>query len=54
MNFTQYFQTMRLRPDRAMIRMEWIQQVVDHPVTEVILSDGRIRCWAPIPEMEER
>jgi hypothetical protein len=54
MKFTQYFQTMRLRPDRAMIRMEWIQQVVDHPVKEVIQTDGRIRRWAPIAEMEGR
>ena len=52
MNFTQYFQTMRLRPDRAMIRMEWIQRVVEDPVEEVIQNDGRIRRWAPIQEME--
>jgi hypothetical protein len=52
MKFTQYFQTMRLRPDRAMIRMEWIQQVVDYPVKEVIQTDGRIRRWAPISEIE--
>ena len=54
MKFTQYFQAMRLRPDRAMIRIEWIQQVVEHPVREVIQTDGRIRRWASIPEMEGR
>jgi hypothetical protein len=54
MKFTQYFQAMRLRPDRAMIRMEWIQQVVEHAVKEVIQTDGRIRRRAPIPEMEGR
>ena len=54
MIFTQYFHAMRLRPDRAMIRMEGIQQVVEHPVKEVIQTDGRIRRWAPIPEMEGR
>jgi hypothetical protein len=37
-----------------MTRMEWIQQVVDHPVKEVIQRDGRIRRWAPIAEMEGR
>ena len=54
MKFTQYFQAMRSRSDRAMIRIEWIQQVVEHPVKEVIQTDGRIRRWAPIPEMEGR
>jgi hypothetical protein len=37
-----------------MIRGEWIQQVVDHPVREVIQEDGRIRRWAAISEMEGR
>ncbi len=34
--------------------MEWIQQVVAHPVKEVTQKDGRIRRWAPIQEMEGR
>jgi hypothetical protein len=54
LKFTRYFQSVRLRPDRAMIRLEWIQQVVEHPVKEVIQQDGRIRRWAPIQEMEGR
>ena len=54
MKFTQYFQAMRSRSDRAMIRIEWIQQVFKHPVKEVIQKDGRIRRWAPIQEMEGR
>jgi hypothetical protein len=37
-----------------MIRIEWIQQVVEYPVKEVIQTDGRIRRWAPIQEMEGR
>jgi len=37
-----------------MIRMEWIQHVVTHPVREVIQADGRIRRWARIEEMEGR
>jgi len=48
---TQYFEAMRARPDRAMIRDEWIQYVIDHPVREMIQNDGRIRRWAPIAEM---
>jgi hypothetical protein len=50
--FTKYFESMKQRPDRAMIRIEWIQQVVDHPVKEKMQSDGRIRRWAPIKEMD--
>lgn len=52
--FTQYFLAMRQRPDRGMIRLEWIQLVMEHPVREVIQSDGRIRRWAPIDEIEGR
>jgi len=37
-----------------MIRMEWIQPVIDYPVREVIQADGRIRRWAPIREMDDR
>jgi len=52
MKFTRYFEAMRNRPDRAAIKLEWIQRVVEHPVKEVVQKDGRIRRWAPIPEME--
>lgn len=54
MKFTKYFQEMRLRSDRAVIRLEWIQQVLKNPVKEIIQKDGRIRRWAPIEEMEGR
>lgn len=54
MRFAQYFEAMRKRPDRAMIRMEWIQRVVKNPVKEVVQQDGRIRRWAPIEEMDGR
>jgi hypothetical protein len=37
-----------------MIRDEWIQHVVEHPVREVIQEDGRIRRWAAIEEMQGR
>jgi hypothetical protein len=52
--FTQYFQAMRQRPNRAIIRLEWIQRVIDQPVKEIIQQDGRIRRWAPIEEMDGR
>ena len=48
MKFTRYFMAMRQRPDRAMIQMEWIQRVVEHPEKEVVQQDGRIRRWARI------
>ncbi len=52
MQFTQYFHSTRKRPDRSFIRLEWIQQALDHPLREVIQEDGRIRRWASIAEMD--
>jgi hypothetical protein len=52
--FTQYFQTMRARPDRDGIRLEWIQRMMDKPSKEVIQADGRIRRWAAIAEADGR
>ena len=45
---------MRNRPDRAAIRNEWIALAIEHPVKEVIQSDGRVRRWASIAEMDGR
>jgi hypothetical protein len=50
--FTRYFEAMRQRPDRAKIKLEWIERVVRNPMKETIQQDGRIRRWAPIPEVE--
>lgn len=52
MKYTNYFQAIRQRPDRAMIKDEWIQYVIDNPAMEVVQADGRIRRWAAIAEME--
>ena len=54
MKFTRYFQAIRQRPDRAAIRDEWIQQVIAQPLKEVVQTDGRIRRWAAINEMDGR
>ena len=54
MKYTQYFLAMRQRPDRAMIRLEWILMVMEDPVKEIIQEDGRIRRWAPVEEMGGR
>ena len=52
MKFTKYFEEMKKRPDRAIIRSDWIQRVLDDPTRKVIQADGRIRYWAPIQEMD--
>ena len=54
MKCTQYFKAIRERPDRAIIKAEWIQRGIEHPIKEVIQKDGRIRRWAPIAEMNGR
>jgi hypothetical protein len=41
---------MQTREDRKGIRLEWIEQVVNHPISEHVQTDGRIRRWARIPE----
>ena len=52
MKCTQYFLAMRQRPDRVMIRNEWIESAVRQPLKEVVQADGRIRRWAAIAEMD--
>ncbi len=54
MKTTQYFQYTRQRPDRVMILDEWIEGVVRNPLREEVQSDGRIRRWARIAEMDNR
>jgi len=54
MKFTRYFLAMRERPDRALIRLEWIEQVMKHPEKEAVQQDGRIRRWARISAMDGR
>ena len=54
MKTTQYFRYTRQRPDRAMILDEWIEYVIQNPLREEIQSDGRIRLWARIAELDNR
>jgi len=54
MKCTSYFEAMRKRPDRAAIKLEWIQRVMERPMKEIVQQDGRIRRWAPIEEMGGR
>ena len=53
MKETQYFQYMRKRKDRAIIKEEWIKFVVKNPQKQEIQSDGRIRRWAKIQEIDK-
>lgn len=52
MKVTEYFKSTRSRPDRAMIKDEWIRRVIKSPVKKEIQEDGRIRLWGRIEEME--
>jgi hypothetical protein len=54
MKTTEYFQSVRKRPDRASIREEWIRRVAAALEREHIQTDGRIRRWARIAEAEGR
>ena len=54
MKTTSYFETCMDRPDRAIIRKEWIQRVIDFPESEQVQKDGRIRRWCRIAEMGNR
>jgi hypothetical protein len=51
---TSYFEAVRKRPDRALIRDEWIERAISAPIREVVQKDGRIRFWVQVPEMENR
>ena len=54
MKFTSYFLHTRIRPDRVIIRDEWIREVMENPEKSEVQSDGRIRLWRRIPEMDNR
>ena len=54
MKVTAYFTAVRSRPDRAVIRDEWIERAVATPYREHVQADGRIRRWIQVPEMENR
>lgn len=51
---TAYFDAIRTRPDRAIIREAWIRRAIEAPIREEIQADGRIRRWVEIPEMDNR
>ena len=52
MKFTQYFLYTRKRPDRAEIKLEWIREAIENPIRVEVQSDGRIRKWTKIKELD--
>lgn len=54
MKTTKYFRATRVRPDREIIKDEWIAHVIRYPERAHTQADGRIRRWARIEEMEGR
>ena len=50
MKYTQYFLYTKKRPDRAIIKNEWIMQAIKSPICTKIQSDGRIRKWIKIED----
>jgi hypothetical protein len=47
---TEYFKHTRSRPDRALIKEDWIIRAIKTPLKEEKQADGRIRRWVRIPE----
>ena len=39
---TEYFRAVRMRPDRAIIRDEWIWRAIRQPARESVQADGRL------------
>jgi len=51
MKFTQYFLFVRQRPDKVIIKDEWILKTINNPLKTEVQTDGRIRKWSYIEEM---
>ena len=53
MKTSQYFNYTKKRPDRAIIKEEWIEFVIETPEKTEVQSDGRIRKWAKIKAIDK-
>lgn len=53
MKCTQYFLFVRQRPDRSIIKEEWILKTINDPLKTEVQTDGRIRKWSFIKEVEK-
>lgn len=54
MKVTAYFAAVRARPDRVVVRDEWIERAIASPIREYVQADGRVRRWTQVPEMDNR
>ncbi len=54
MKTTAYFDAIRKRADRRIIKGEWIERAIKSPLRETVQSDGRLRRWVQVPEMDNR
>ena len=50
MKCTNYFLFVRQRPDRAIIKENWILDAIKKPIRTETQADGRIRKWRFIEE----
>jgi len=53
MKTTKYFDFRRQNPDRRDIKDEWIQRVIHSPIRTEVQSDGRIKVWGRIEEVNK-
>jgi hypothetical protein len=53
MKTTRYFQQQVLRK-RPYIKPEWCERIVKQPLARALQSDGRIRFWGVVPELQGR
>ena len=53
MKTTRYFQEQVLRK-RPYIKQEWCERIIRQPLARAIQSDGRIRYWGAVPELQGR
>jgi len=51
---TAYFDAIHTRPDREIIKDEWVNRAIESSLHQEIQKDGRIRRWIQVPEMENR
>ena len=52
MKTTSYFDT-SVMTRRPYLREEWIEYVLRHPIRSEVQANGRIRCWAFVPELDK-
>ncbi len=53
MKTSRYFREQVLRK-RPYIKQEWCERIVKEPLMRALQSDGRVRYWGAVPELEGR